>query len=114
MVLAPLTAAEEAVADKAVGTISEFILTRKVLVVQPDKIEKARAQDEGTWLMAEAKITQAAISLLETVSAAPRKPWHLSAGSSGSGDCLCLCDFEHGRWNADACLRSECTLTQWG
>ena len=32
VVLAPLTAAEEAVADKAVGTISEFILTRKVLV----------------------------------------------------------------------------------
>jgi hypothetical protein len=30
--------------------------------------------------MAEPKITQAAIGLLETVSKAPRKPWHLSAG----------------------------------
>ena len=38
------------------------------------------ARSAGLEVMAEPKITQAAISLLETVSKAPRKPWHLSAG----------------------------------
>ena len=38
------------------------------------------ARSAGLEVMAEPKITQAAIGLLETVSQAPRKPWHLSAG----------------------------------
>ncbi|MBL9133632.1 MAG: LamG domain-containing protein, partial [Verrucomicrobiaceae bacterium] len=38
------------------------------------------ARSAGLDVMAEPKITQAAISLLETVSNAPRKPWALSAG----------------------------------
>lgn len=38
------------------------------------------ARSAGLEVMAEPKITQAAIGLLETVSGAPRKPHHLSAG----------------------------------
>jgi hypothetical protein len=38
------------------------------------------ARSAGLEVMAEPKISQAAISLLEKVSGAPRKPWHLSAG----------------------------------
>jgi hypothetical protein len=38
------------------------------------------ARSAGLEVMAEPKITQAAIGLLETVSQAPRKPWVLSAG----------------------------------
>ncbi|MFN0075772.1 MAG: LamG-like jellyroll fold domain-containing protein [Prosthecobacter sp.] len=38
------------------------------------------ARSAGLEVMAEPKITQTAITLLETVSGAPRKPWGLSAG----------------------------------
>ncbi len=38
------------------------------------------ARSAGLEVQAEPKITQAAIGLLETVSGAPRRPWHLGAG----------------------------------
>ena len=38
------------------------------------------ARSAGLEVMAEPKITQAAIGLLETVAGAPRRPWHLPAG----------------------------------
>ncbi len=43
------------------------------------------ARSAGLEVMAEPKITQAAIGLLETVSQAPRKPWVLSAGPATKG-----------------------------
>jgi hypothetical protein len=41
------------------------------------------ARSAGLEVMAEPKITQAAISLLEQVSGAPRKPWALGVGPAG-------------------------------
>ncbi len=38
------------------------------------------ARSAGLEVMAEPKIAEAAIALLETVSGQPRRPWHLSAG----------------------------------
>ena len=40
------------------------------------------ARSAGLEVMAEPKITQTAISLLETVAKAPRKPWALNAGAA--------------------------------
>ncbi len=40
------------------------------------------ARSAGLEVMAEAKIAQSAISLLETVSGTPRKPYHLSIGTA--------------------------------